>query len=106
MNDWIDVAPTDEIAPGTVHTVDVDEVQVAVFNVDGELYAIEDQCTHDYFCLSEGELEGEEVVCPLHGARFDLRTGEATAPPAYEPVATYAVRIEDGRVQVRDERDD
>ena len=106
MSDWIDVAASAELAPGAVRTVDVDDVQVAVFNVDGELYAIEDQCTHDYFCLSEGELEGEEVVCPLHGARFDLRTGEATAPPAYEAVVTYAVRVADGVVQVRDERDD
>ena len=104
MSDWIDAAAAADIAPGSWTTVDVDGVEVAVFNVDGDFYAIEDVCTHDYGTLTGGCLEGAQVVCPRHGARFDVRTGEALCPPAYEPVATMATRVVDGRVQVRDER--
>ena len=106
MTQWVDVAPTTHIGEGEFAVADVDEVQIAVFNVEGEFYAIEDLCSHDYACLTDGELEGCEVVCPIHGARFDVRTGEALTPPAYEPVPTFPVRIEAGVVQVRDDRDD
>ncbi|HHQ42086.1 MAG TPA: non-heme iron oxygenase ferredoxin subunit, partial [Chromatiales bacterium] len=63
-----------------------------------------DVCTHDGGCLAGGDIEGREVVCPRHGARFDLLTGEATAPPAYEPVHVFPVKVEGGRVYVRDDR--
>ncbi len=84
--------------------MDVDDIAVAVFNVDGEYYAIEDVCTHDGSELTGGCIEGEEVICPRHGARFNLRTGEALTPPAYEPVPTLPVRVEAGMVQVMDDR--
>ena len=106
MSDWVDVAPTAHIGAGEFAVVDVDDVQIAVFNVEGEYYAIEDLCSHDFACLTEGEFEGCEVACPIHGARFDVRTGEALTPPAYEPVPTFPVRIENDVVQVRDDRDD
>ncbi len=77
---------------------------VAVFNLDGELHAIEDICTHDGGELASGVVDGDAIVCPRHGARFSIRTGEVLAPPAYEPVAVFPVRIEKGRVQVRDDR--
>src|SRR5205809_5123190 len=104
MSEWVDVAPADELTPGSWQTVDVDDAQIAVFNVDGEYYAIEDVCTHDGGILTGGTVEGAEVVCPRHGARFSIITGKALSPPAYEPVATLPVRVQDGIVQVRDDR--
>ncbi len=104
MSDWIDVAATCDLPPGSYRVVEVDEVEVAVFNVDGEFHAIEDVCTHDFSPLTGGCLEGAEIACPRHGARFDVRTGEALTPPAFEAVAVLAVRVVDDTVQVRDQR--
>lgn len=104
MTDWTDVAPAEEIAAGDYKVVDIDDALIAVFNVDGEFYAIEDVCTHDYETLTGGCIEGDEIICPRHGARFNIKTGEALTPPAYEAVATLPVRIENGMVQVRDDR--
>jgi 3-phenylpropionate/trans-cinnamate dioxygenase ferredoxin subunit len=104
MSDWITVARSDEIAPGEWRVADVDGTQVVVFNRDGEYYAIEDVCTHDGGQLTGGRVEGDEIVCPRHGARFCIRTGEALSAPAYEPTASFPVRVEDGHVQVRDDR--
>lgn len=104
MSDWVDAGTADKLVPGSHVVVDVDGVEVAVFNIDGEYFAIEDICTHDGGELACGDLEGDVIVCPRHGAKFSLRTGEVLAPPAYEPVATIAVRVEDGVVQVRDSR--
>jgi 3-phenylpropionate/trans-cinnamate dioxygenase ferredoxin subunit len=81
-----------------------DGTAIAVFNVGGTLHAIEDVCTHDGGELASGSVEGDTVACPRHGARFCLRTGAALSPPAYEPTAVLPVRVEGGRVQVRDER--
>src|SRR5437899_276993 len=104
MSDWIDVAKIEELQPGSWRTVDIDSTQIAVFNVNGEYFAIEDICTHDGGVLTGGKVEGREVICPRHGACFSLITGEALRPPAYEPVATFPVRVEKGVVQVRDNR--
>jgi 3-phenylpropionate/trans-cinnamate dioxygenase ferredoxin subunit len=104
MSDWVDVAPVAELSPEAPHVVDVDGAMIAVFTLDGKYYAIEDVCTHDGGELASGELEGEEIICPRHGARFNIKTGEVTAPPAYEPVATFPVRVRNGVVQVRDDR--
>jgi 3-phenylpropionate/trans-cinnamate dioxygenase ferredoxin subunit len=104
MSDWIVVARTGEIGPGAFKVVDVDGAMVAVFNVNGDYYAIDDACTHDGGSLSGGEVQGEEVVCPRHGARFNIRTGAVTAPPAYEGVHAFPVRVQDGQVMVRDDR--
>jgi 3-phenylpropionate/trans-cinnamate dioxygenase ferredoxin component len=104
MDKWIDVAPDKELQPGQFRTVEVDGVLIAVFNVDGEYHAIEDVCTHDGGTLTGGVVDGDEVTCPRHGAHFSIKTGEALSPPAYEPVATFPVRVENGMVQVRDDR--
>jgi 3-phenylpropionate/trans-cinnamate dioxygenase ferredoxin component len=104
MADWVNVAPLDEFPPGSVRSVDVDGAQVAVFNLDGTCYAIEDVCTHDGGVLTGGEVEDDVVVCPRHGARFCIKTGKVLGPPAYEDVAVFAVRVEAGVVQVMDTR--
>ena len=104
MVHWTDVSRTSELAPGEYRVVDVDDVVIAVFNIDGEFYAIEDNCTHDHLCLTGGEIEGDVIVCPHHGARFNIRTGEALTAPAYEEVPTFPVQVVDGMIQVRDDR--
>ncbi|SOE63631.1 3-phenylpropionate/trans-cinnamate dioxygenase ferredoxin subunit [Burkholderia sp. D7] len=104
MSDWVDVAAIEAFPPGAVRRVDVDGVQVAVFNLDGTYYAIEDLCPHDGGVLTGGVVEDGAVVCPRHGARFCIRTGKVLAPPAYEDVATFAVCVDGGHVKVRDER--
>ena len=104
MADWVNVALEDDIQPGTFRVVDVDDVMIAVFNVDGAFYAIEDVCTHDYETLTGGAIHGCEITCPRHGARFDVTTGEALSPPAYESVTTFPVRSLGGMIQVIDER--
>ncbi|MEQ3553015.1 bifunctional 3-phenylpropionate/cinnamic acid dioxygenase ferredoxin subunit [Pseudonocardia nematodicida] len=78
------------------------EVAIAVFNADGELFAIDDTCTHQDASLSDGWLEGCAVECPLHAACFDLRTGAPSGPPAKTPVRTHEVVIDDGLVYVRE----
>ncbi len=100
MGVWLDVASTEELVPGTRRVIDVDGVAVAVFNLDGEYFAIKDECPHDGGDLAQGALEGEVIVCPRHGARFSVRTGAVLGPPAYEDVATFEVRVVEGRVQV------
>jgi 3-phenylpropionate/trans-cinnamate dioxygenase ferredoxin subunit len=97
---WIDVAAAGDIAPGNYEIAETDEHVIAVFNVDGELYAIEDVCTHDGEELTGGPVEGDQIICPRHGARFCLRSGKALTAPAYEDLPTYPVRIKDGRIQV------
>ncbi len=104
MSDWIDVAAADGIAEGEHVVVDVDGSDVAIFNLKGEFYAIEDVCTHDGAEIASGELDGDEIICPRHGARFCIRTGEVKCPPAYEDVAVFPVRVVNGRIQIKDTR--
>jgi 3-phenylpropionate/trans-cinnamate dioxygenase ferredoxin component len=104
MSDWVDVALESELTPGTWRSVDVDGTKIAVFNLDGVYYAIEDVCTHDGGILTDGTVDRDEIVCSRHGARFSIKTGAVLAPPAYEEVATFPVRIEAGKVQVKDVR--
>jgi 3-phenylpropionate/trans-cinnamate dioxygenase ferredoxin subunit len=104
MSDWVDVADLEEFDVGTSRLVDVEGAIIAVFNLGGHYHAIEDVCTHDGGTLSGGEIKGDCIVCPRHGAVFSIITGDVLAPPAYEPVATFPVRVHQGRVQVRDDR--
>ena len=99
-----DVAPADEFPPGSFKLVPVGPADfVGVYNCGGTLYAIEDRCSHDDGPLCEGDWDEAtcRVVCPRHGATFDLATGNAMSLPAYRPVAAYPVEIEDGMVRVR-----
>ena len=100
---WITVARAADIPPGDYASTEVDGVFVAVFNVNGDFFAVEDVCTHDGGGLAGGEIEGDQVICPRHGARFCLRTGAALTPPAYEPVQCYETRVVDGQVEVREQ---
>ena len=104
MSDWVTVAPVDAMPPGAWRVVDVDGAAIAVFNLDGAYFAIADVCTHDAGQLTGGAVEGDEIVCPRHGARFSIRTGEALTAPAYEPTDTFPTRVVNGEVQVRDDR--
>ena len=100
MPEFVTAATTDEITPGERMVVEIGRHWVAIFNVDGTYYAIEDICTHDDGPLAEGKLYGCEIECPRHGARFDLATGQVTAAPALVPVPTYQVRVEGDEIQI------
>ena len=95
MTEFIKVANVEDLPPGTSKLVEVEDVRIALFNLDGEICAIEDVCTHDGGPLVEGTVtNGCEVECPRHGARFDIRTGAAVGFPAFEATKTYEVRID------------
>jgi 3-phenylpropionate/trans-cinnamate dioxygenase ferredoxin component len=100
MTSWQTVAKTSDVPPERVALFPIGDHEIAVCNVDGQFYAIDNLCTHDEGPLDQGELEGNEIECPRHGARFDVRTGEATQLPAFEPVATHAIRVEGDDIQV------
>jgi 3-phenylpropionate/trans-cinnamate dioxygenase ferredoxin subunit len=97
---WLPIAPTASIPPGEFAQSEINGTLVAVFNVGGEFYAIDDVCTHDGGGLTGGAVEDDVVICPRHGARFCLRTGAALSPPAYEPVRTYETRVNEGIVEI------
>ncbi len=101
MADFVKVATTDEMPPGARKVVDVDGVFVAVFNVGGQFYAVEDACSHDDGPLAEGELDGYVIECPRHGAQFDIRDGRVLRFPAVVPIHTFEVRVEGGDVLVK-----
>jgi 3-phenylpropionate/trans-cinnamate dioxygenase ferredoxin subunit len=98
----LDVCPVEELPPGEVKIVRAGEIAIGVYNAGGELYAIEDRCSHDDGPLAEGDWDPEDLVaiCPRHGSRFDIRTGRALSLPAYLPVETFPVKVVDGIVKV------
>lgn len=100
MPEFHKLAKADEVTPGEVKQYQVEGRPVALCNVDGELYAFEDICTHAFAHLSEGGLEGGQIKCPLHGAKFDVKTGAAKSLPAVKPVPKHEVKVEDGNVYV------
>jgi 3-phenylpropionate/trans-cinnamate dioxygenase ferredoxin component len=104
MADWVAVARVEDFPPGTVRTLEIEGMPIAVFNLNGRYHAIEDRCSHEAETLSDGEIADDEIICPRHGARFSIPTGQALSPPAYEPVATFPVRVEGGMVMVKDDR--
>ncbi len=100
MSEWMDVIAESALAEGEHVVVDVDGVDVALFNLSGQFYAIEDVCSHDGTEIASGELDGDEIVCPRHGARFCVKTGAVKCAPAYEDIASYPVKVADGRVWI------
>jgi 3-phenylpropionate/trans-cinnamate dioxygenase ferredoxin component len=97
---WIDAGELSTLAEGQAKSIAVGRRMIAVVFSCASYYAIEDICTHDGAPLTGGEIEGAEIVCPRHGARFCMRTGEALTPPAYEPVRVFETKIEDGHLWV------
>ena len=104
MSEWMDVAKEGEFELERAKLAEIDGAKIAVYRLDDGFYAIEDVCTHDNGELASGCVENGEVICPRHQAHFSIRTGEALTAPAYEPVAVFPVRVENGVVQVRDDR--
>jgi 3-phenylpropionate/trans-cinnamate dioxygenase ferredoxin subunit len=100
MRDFVRVARVDDLPPGSVTRVDVAGHAVALANVDGQFYAVDDTCTHEEASLSDGGIVGEIVVCPKHGSRFNVKTGRVLSLPAVRSVAVYPVRVEGGDVLV------
>ena len=97
---FLKVASIGDIKPGKAIRVEIGDEPVAIFNIDGTYYAIGDTCSHEEASLSEGDVFGDCVECPLHGAEFNIKTGQAKTLPAVSPVPTYAVRIEGDAVLV------
>jgi naphthalene 1,2-dioxygenase system ferredoxin subunit len=98
---WVRAAARSDLAEGEVIGVEVGGRSIALYDADGGLFATDNICTHAYACLSDGWLDGEVIECPLHAARFDVRSGKVLDPPATEDLKTYPVRIVDGEIQVR-----
>lgn len=97
--EWSRVCAVADVPPGEATTLDV-VPPIAVFNVDGEFHAVDDTCTHDTWSLAEGYIDGAEVECALHFAKFDLRTGDALCAPAVLGLRTYPVKVEGDEVFV------
>jgi 3-phenylpropionate/trans-cinnamate dioxygenase ferredoxin subunit len=100
MAPFVKVATRSELPPGGKKLVEIDGRAIALFNLDGAFHAIDDVCTHDGGPLAEGELNGCEIQCPRHGARFDIRTGQPLSMPAIEPVAVHATEVRGDDVYV------
>ena len=98
---WIDAGPVADLIEGEAVSMPVGRRMIAVVRTGGAYFAVEDVCTHDGAELTGGAVEGTQIVCPRHGARFCLKTGEALSPPAYEPVRVYATKIEGDHLWVR-----
>lgn len=104
LSEWIFVGTRSDLLPGEFKVVWDGDTAIAVYNIDGDIYAIEDVCSHDGGELAGGDVHGFEVECPRHGARFDVRTGAVTCPPAYEPIASFPVHEVDNQIWTRDDR--
>jgi len=101
MAEWQDVFAVNALSPGEHAVFRAGRKAVIIVNVAGEFFAVDDLCTHDGGTLSEGCLEGDQLICPRHGARFCVKTGDALTPPAYEPISTYPLRIVADRLQIQ-----
>jgi naphthalene 1,2-dioxygenase ferredoxin component len=100
MSKFIKVAKVDDIPSGEALQAELGGDTVALVQVDGQVFCVQDICTHEHAHLSEGFCEGFEIECPLHGSIFDVRTGEVKSLPATEDLKTYKTKVEDGEVLV------
>jgi 3-phenylpropionate/trans-cinnamate dioxygenase ferredoxin subunit len=100
VSQWLAVADADDVLPGEGLRVEIDDYPIAIWNVNGEYYATSDTCTHEESTLTDGDLWDEIVECPLHGAQFNVRTGEVVSLPAVFPIATFPVKEEGGKLYV------
>ncbi len=97
---YIPVASVEELPPGERLFIEIEGEPIVVFNIAGQYFAIRDECTHDGGPIGEGDLDGYEIICPRHGARFDVRTGKALTLPAVVDVPAYPVRVRDGQIEI------
>lgn len=97
---WIDVAARDDVPDDDVMSASAGGVEIALYRVEGDVFATAQYCSHGHARLCDGFLDGYDIECPLHQGKFDIRDGRATCAPATDPVRTYPVKIEDGRVYV------
>ncbi len=98
--DFYEVSQVGELPNGARLFVEINDFYLVVFNIAGQVYAIEDLCSHDDGPLGDGDLEDHEIVCPRHGARFDVRSGKALTLPAVEDISAYPVRVAGGKIEV------
>ena len=100
MADLVKICPTSDVAEGSVKAFEVGPNVIAVYNVDGEFFATDNECTHGAASLAEGILEGDTIECTLHFGAFNVKTGEAVQAPCFTPLRTYKVSVEGGNVMV------
>lgn len=98
--EFIEICPVNDLPPDERLFVEVDGKPIVVFNLAGQFFAIGDVCTHDNGPLGDGDLEGDEVICPRHGARFDIRTGKTRGLPAVVDIPAYPVRVVEGKIEI------
>ena len=97
---YLEIAPADQLPDGERMFIDVEGKSIVIFNLAGTLFAIGDICSHDNGPVGDGEIEENEIICPRHGARFDIRTGKATSLPAVVDIPSYPVREKDGMIEI------
>ena len=98
--EFIEVAPASEVISGERLYINVGDNSLVIFNIAGQFFAIGDICSHDDGPVGEGDLEGYKIICPRHGAQFDVRTGKALQMPAVVDIPAYPIRVEDGQIKV------
>jgi 3-phenylpropionate/trans-cinnamate dioxygenase ferredoxin subunit len=98
--EFIAVATVDELNDGERIFIEVDGKPIVIINISNEYFAIEDVCSHDDGPVGEGQVEGYEIICPRHGARFDVRTGRVIALPAFVDIPAYPVRVEGDQIEI------
>ena len=98
--EYMEILPAAELPPGERLFLEISGQPIVLFNLAGQFFAIGDLCSHDNGPLGDGEVDGEEVVCPRHGARFEIRTGRASGLPAVRDIPAYPVRVVEGMLQV------
>ena len=98
---WVKAADRSALGADEVIGVIVNGQEIALYDIEGQVFATDDICTHAYAKLSDGWFDKGEIECPLHAGRFDARTGKATAPPCVDDIKTYPVRVEGGEIQVK-----
>ena len=98
--EFVEIAPVDELPSGERLFVELDGRPIVILNIAGKFFAIGDVCTHDNGPLGDGEVDGDEIVCPRHGARFDLRSGKTMGLPAVVDIPAYPVRVREGKIEI------
>lgn len=101
IEQWHNIMPAGQLSEGMHHVVLIKNHPIALFNLNGQFYAIEDSCPHQGLPLSDGKVEKDEITCPFHGAKFNIKTGAVTSPPAFENLRTFEVRLEGEMIQVK-----